>query len=167
MAPRVAHLGVITDSFVRARTGCLTIGGKVVFGFGSDVAENLESSRPWSVYYSGPKGQRNRPSGSKVINDFVVRILRGTLQKQPPFLKALPWRSSPEPCMPKYAFFNANFRGKSVTIHVFGTKRAIDASYRALDASRRSRKRRTCRWAAKNIRADHGTSAVRFVVPYA
>ena len=34
-------------------TGCLTIGGKggkVVFGFGSDVPENLESSRPWSVY---------------------------------------------------------------------------------------------------------------------
>ena len=31
-------------------TGCLTIGGKVVFQFGSDVPENLESSRPWSVY---------------------------------------------------------------------------------------------------------------------
>ena len=72
-------------------TGCLTIGGKVVFGFGSDVAENLESSRPWSVYYSGPKGQRNRPSGSKVTNDFVVRDLRGTFAKKTTsFLKAPP-----------------------------------------------------------------------------
>jgi hypothetical protein len=34
----------------RYHTGCLTIGGKVVFGFCSDVSENLESSRPWSVY---------------------------------------------------------------------------------------------------------------------
>jgi hypothetical protein len=66
-------------------TGCLTVGGMVVFGFCSDVSKNLESSRPWSVYYSGPKGQRNRPSGSKVIDDFVVRDLRGTLQKTTSF----------------------------------------------------------------------------------
>jgi hypothetical protein len=69
--------------------------------------------------------------------------------------------------MPKYAFLNENFRGKSVTIHVFGTKRAIDASYRALDASQRSRKRRSCRWAAGDVRARRGASAVRFAVPYA
>ncbi len=54
------------------------------------MAGNLESSRPWSVYYSGPKGQRNRPSGSKVIDDFVVTDLRGTLQKTTSFLKAPP-----------------------------------------------------------------------------
>jgi hypothetical protein len=101
------------------------------------------------------------------MNDFVVRIYAEPCKKQPLFLKALPWRSSPEPCMPKYAFLNANFRGKSVTIHVFGTKRAIDASYRALDASQRSRKRRSCRWAAGNVRARRGASAVRFAVPYA
>ena len=83
------------------------------------------------------------------------------------FQKLLPWRSSPEPCMPKYAFLNANFRGKSVTINVFVIKRAIDASYRALDASQRNRKRRSCRWAAGNVRARHGTSAGRFVVSYA
>jgi hypothetical protein len=137
------------------------------FGFGSDVAEKLESSRPWSVYYSGPKGQRNRPSGSKVIDDFVVRDLRGTLQKTTAFSKLLSWRSSPEPCMPKYAVLNANFCGKSVTIHVFGTKRAKDASYRALDASQRSRKKRSCRWAAGDVRARRGTSAGRFAVKYA
>ena len=54
------------------------------------MPENLESTRPWSVYYSGPKGQRNRPSGSKVIEDFVVRDLRGTLQKTTSFSKAPP-----------------------------------------------------------------------------
>ena len=52
------------------------------------MAENLESSRTWSVYYSGPKGQRNRPSGSKVIDDFVVRIYVGTLQKTTSFSKS-------------------------------------------------------------------------------
>ena len=69
--------------------------------------------------------------------------------------------------MPKYEFLNAKFRGKSVTIHVFGTKRAIDASYRALDASQRSRKKRSCRWAAGDVRARRGTSAGRFAVTYA
>ena len=83
------------------------------------------------------------------------------------FQKLLPWRSSPEPCMPKYAFLNENFRGKSVTIHMVGTKRAMGASYRALDASQRSRKRRSCRWAAGNVCARHGTSAVLFAVPFA
>ena len=95
------------------------------------------------------------------------RIYAEPCKKQPPFLKAFPWRSSPEPCMPKYAFLNANFRGKSVTINVFVIKRAIDASYRALDASQRNRKRRSCRWAAGNVRARHATSAGRFVVSYA
>ena len=37
-----------------------------------------------------PKGQRNRPSGSKVINDFVVQDLRGTLQKTTSFSKSFP-----------------------------------------------------------------------------
>jgi hypothetical protein len=36
--------------FVFLLTGCLTVGGKVIFGFGSDVPENLESGRSWSVY---------------------------------------------------------------------------------------------------------------------
>jgi hypothetical protein len=48
-------------------------------------------------------------------------------KKQPLFLKLIPWRSSPEPCMPKFAFLNANFRGKYATIHMLGTKRAIVA----------------------------------------
>ena len=71
-------------------TVCLEIKKKFRFGFGSDVAENLESSRTWSVYYSGPKGQRNRPSGSKVIDDFVVRIYAEPCKKQPLFPKAPP-----------------------------------------------------------------------------
>ena len=37
-----------------------------------------------------PKGQRNRPIGSKVINDFVVPDLRGTLQKTTSFSKSSP-----------------------------------------------------------------------------
>ena len=69
--------------------------------------------------------------------------------------------------MPKYAFLNANFRGKSATIYVFGTKRAIDASYRALDASQRSRKGRSCWWAAGDVRARRGAYAVLFAMPYA
>ncbi len=98
------------------------------------------------------------------------RIYAEPCKKQPLFLKLLPWRSSPEPCMPKYAFLNANFRGKSSTIYVFGTKRAIDASYRALDASQRSRKRRSCRWAhwaAGDVRARRGAYAVLFAMSYA
>ena len=58
-----------------------------------DVAENLESgesTRPWSVYYSGPKGQRNRPSGSKVIDDFVVRDYAEPCKKTTSFSKAPP-----------------------------------------------------------------------------
>ena len=53
------------------------------------MPENLESSRPWSVYYSGPKGQRNRPSGSKVNQRFRGEDFTGTLQTTS-FLKAPP-----------------------------------------------------------------------------
>ena len=105
--------------------------------------------------------RKNRPQNNLRVGGYTEPC-----KKQPLFLKLLPWRSSPEPCMPKYAFFNANFRGKSVTIHIFGTKRAKDASYRGLDASQRSRKRRCCRWAAGNVRACNGTSAVLFAAPY-
>jgi len=97
----------------------------------------------------------DKPGGLSKVSRTFDKLLHGA------------WRSSPEPCMQKYAFLNANLRGKSVTIHVLGTKRAIDASYQARDASQRSRKRRFCRWAAGNVRARHGTSAVLFVVPYA
>ncbi len=53
--------------------------------------------------------------------------------------KLLPWRSSPEQCMPKSASLGANVRGESVTIHALGTRREKDAAYRTLDASQRSR----------------------------
>ena len=98
-----------------ASTGCLTIGGKVVFGFCSDVPENLESSRPWSVYYSGPKGQRNRPSGSKVIDDFVVRDLRGTLQKTTSFSKS----SSHGAAHPSRACRNMRFSTQTFVANLF------------------------------------------------
>ena len=88
------------------------------------------------------------------------------LAKNNVFFKSSPMAQLTRAVQPKYAFVNAKFRGKSVTIRVFGTERAIDASYRALDASQRSRKRRSCRWAAGNVHARHGTSAVLFAAPY-
>ena len=61
--------------------------------------------------------------------------------------------------MPISASLNANCRGKSVTIHAFGTKRAKGAFHRTLDASSYSRKQRSCRWAAGNVCARHGQLA--------
>ena len=158
---------MVEENIVHTGTVCLEIKKSFV----------LDSARTWLKIWNrvdrGPftiQGQKGNEIGRVVPKLSTIswcRIYAEPCKKQPLFLKALPWRSSPEPCMPKYAFLNANFRGKSVIIHVFGTKRAIDASYRALDASQRSRKRRSCRWAEGNVRARHGTSAVRFAVPYA
>ncbi len=105
----------------------------------------LDSARTglksWNRVDRGPftiQGQKGKEIGREVPKLSTISwcgICAEPCKKQPLFLKALPWRSSPEPCMPKHAFLDANFRSKSVTIHVFGTKRAIDASYRALDGS--------------------------------
>ena len=136
----------------------------------------LDSARTWLKIWNrvdrGPftiQGQKGNEIGRVVPKLSTISwcgFTRNLAKNNLFFQKLLPWRSSPEPCMPKYAFFNANFRGKSVTIHIFGTKRAKDASYRGLDASQRSRKRRCCRWAAGNVRACNGTSAVLFAAPY-
>ena len=93
--------------------------------------------------------------------------LRGTLQKTTSFSKSSLMAQLTRAVHAEICVSQRKLSWQICYHTCVGTKRAIDASYRALDASQRSRKRRSCRWAAGNVHARRGTSAVRFVVPYA
>ncbi len=94
-----------------ART-CLKIWNRVDrgrFTIQDQKGNEIGQSVPKLYTYSGPKGQRNRPIGSKVIYDFVVPDLRGTLQKTTSFSKS----SSHGAAHPSRACRNMRFSTKT------------------------------------------------------
>ena len=66
--------------------------------------------------------------------------------------------------MPESVSLDTNSRGKYVKLYVHSVWHATDDSYRSREASQEWRQRRSWRWAAGNVYARHGTSAVLIAV---